>query len=651
MVFDDQTADVLFQVVYALLRERPTGPYLYEASLTRLANKTNKSVDYIRNWFEKTRNSDRWKHDVRWKLIFTPKEASDELNNTVTDCIEYAIECIEEIEFERNVSFYFFKINLKIQIQKSRAIPKDSLEEGPSEPKQKRSRLEKPEESKSNAEKTLKFIYYNLLFSENGPYLYDACLKNLAKKIGLTEEEIKNWFMEKRDSQKCSLLEIPEPIDGVSKNEFLEKIIEEAISDEESIENPKPFQLPNTHSSDVQVEGMFKIARSLYRRDKEDTRNVKILNHIHATLPNLLKRIRLSLTDIRFLSEKMNVSSPSIMEWFEAKQKGNSSEIPVENIRMSEALFKQMCTAEATSSGSSTGAASSSEQLTSNIYASQSTSQSPIIEERSNESSFESEEQFIPDVEGQEPIQNRTDDSFQDELDHASPTLPSTVSSKFTAANQKDSESPLEDEEDVVDFAAPSSSNKGNMEASKSSSTHDTDSNVADSERRSPDNYRVSVVNEEENQESVNNVANGRNSESSRDDEENGTDDVADDLLNPTTASLAHNARDGEEDVESEDPPVNNRPLPEFPAAHGSSRHSEPVADMVDHPTSSAPLVPLEDGPICKVTKQVVTITRSPPCFFTDTEEWCQHCTRIYEERQKRYEELYQISQGAVFHT
>ena len=47
MVFDDQTADVLLQVIYALLRERPTGPYLYEASLTRLANKINKSVDYV----------------------------------------------------------------------------------------------------------------------------------------------------------------------------------------------------------------------------------------------------------------------------------------------------------------------------------------------------------------------------------------------------------------------------------------------------------------------------------------------------------------------------------------------------------------------------------------------------------------------------
>ncbi|KAF1758728.1 hypothetical protein GCK72_015188 [Caenorhabditis remanei] len=625
MVFDDQTADVLLQVIYALLRERPTGPYLYEASLTRLANKINKSVDYIRNWFEKTRNSDRWKHDDRWKLIFTPKEASDELNNTVTDCIEYAIECIEEIEFERN---------------KPRAIPKDSLEEGPSEPAPKRSRLQKPEEINSNADKTLKFLYYNLLFSKNGPYLYDASLRNLAKNIGLTEEEIKNWFTEKRDSQIYAHIEIPEPIDGVTKDKFLEQVINEAILDEESLENPKPFQLPKCPSRNHLVKVLF----NEYIRENVNYRNVNILDYIHTEFPKLYKGSRIILANIRFLSEKMEVSAPSIMEWFEANQKGNSSEIPVENIRMSEPLFKQMCSAEATSSGSSNEAASSSEQLTSNINASQSTSQSPIIEERNNESSVESEEQFIPDVEGQEPIQNRTDDSIQDELDHASPTLPSTVSSRFTAPNQKDSESPLEDEEDVVDFAAPSSSNKGNMEASKSSSTHDTDSNVADSERRSPDNYRISVVNEEDNLESVNN-------ESSRDDEENGTDDVADAFLNPTPASSAHNARGGEEDVESEDPPANNRPLPEFPAAHGSSRHSEPVADMVDHPTSSAPLIPLEDGPICKVTKQVVTITRSPPCFFTDTEEWCQHCTRIYEERQKRYEELYQISQGAVFHT
>ena len=57
---------------------------------------------------------------------------------------------------------------------------------------------------------------------------------------------------------------------------------------------------------------MFQIARLLYRRDKEDTRNVKILNHVHTTLPNLSKRIRISLTDIRVLSEKMNVSSPSV---------------------------------------------------------------------------------------------------------------------------------------------------------------------------------------------------------------------------------------------------------------------------------------------------------------------------------------------------
>ena len=46
------------------------------------------------------------------------------------------------------------------------------------------------------------------------------------------------------------------------------------------------------------------------------------------------------------------------MEWFEANQKRITTEIPVENIRMSEAIFKQMCSAEATPSGSTNGAVS-----------------------------------------------------------------------------------------------------------------------------------------------------------------------------------------------------------------------------------------------------------------------------------------------------
>ncbi|EFO84176.1 hypothetical protein CRE_16274 [Caenorhabditis remanei] len=1046
MNIEDRKAEYLLQLVYDVLLKKPTGPYLYNANLEHLATKTNKSVDYIRNWFEARRESDPRKHEVR------PIEYSDKLSQIVTRHIQFVIET-----FEKKTS----------KCKKSKTIPKDpkhsiqvASEEGPSEPKQKRARFEKPEKINSNAEKTLKFLYYNLLCSGKGPYLYDACLKKLAKNIGLTEEEIKNWFMEKRDSQKNFLMQIPEPIDGVSKDKLLEKIIEEAILDEELIENPKPFQLPNTHSSDVQVEGMFKIARLLYRRDKEDTRNVKILNHIHTTLPNLLKRTRLSLTDIRFLSEKMEVSAPSIMEWFEANQKRITTEIPVENIRMSEAIFKQIPSAEVPPSGSSNGAASSSFAGSSNCgVISTSSTKKPISTTAASEKNYEmiAAPELFPNPDGRmavldhktistrrtkitgpapkrprlekpekinsnaektlkflyynllfsengpylydaclknlakkiglteeeikkwfmekrdsqkcslleipEPIDGVTKDELLEQimneaildeesienpkpfqlpktsssiyhfevmfesacfiygsesyntrrmyiLDyiHAklpelfkgtrisleairflsekmemsapsiiewfeanqkgnSPEIPvenirmsealfkqmrslevppsrssngaafagssnggviSTSSTKkpisttaasvmkmykliagselvpnddgrvaafdhetipttgvhhfenstmarvassesdkhrttmeeegpsdndtppkspanesdprerisanerssqlqfpdfespvedaaalessetslsmsgFTAPIQKDSDSPFEDEEDVVDF----------VETSKSSSTHDTgnrtpsriffckkkywnsdgvdngasveDEEESDDEESRNDvegegpgmNELISDTDEEDNQESVRNNSlvsiDPRAPESCSAPPTSSSSGSQQTISEP--ASSAYNGFDDDKDVESEEPPANNSPLPATGSVTGNLttyffcnipifisengkeddhfvEEPDPTdyvrnwgqGDMVDHPTSSAPLVPLEDGPVCKVTKQVATITRSPPCFFTDTEEWCQHCARIYEERQKRHEELYQI--------
>ncbi|KAF1758729.1 hypothetical protein GCK72_015189 [Caenorhabditis remanei] len=1039
MNMEDRKAEYLLQLVYDVLLKKPTGPYLYEASLTRLATKTNKSVDYIRNWFEARRESDPRKHEVR------PIEYSDKLSTIVTRHIQFVIET-----FEKKVLKY----------KKSRTIPKCpkqtniqvASEEGPFEPKQKRPRLEKPEKINLNAEKTLKFIYYNLLCSENGPYLYDACLKNLAKKIGLTEEEIKNWFTEKRYAQKYAHIEIPEAIDGVSKDEFLEQIINEAILDEELIENPKPFQLPNIHSSDVQVEGMFKIARLLYRRDKEDTRNVKILNHIHTTLPNLSKCTPLSLTDIRFLSEKMEVSAPSLMEWFEANQKRITTEIPVENIRMSEAIFKQMRSAEATPSGSSTGAASSSFAGSSNGgVISTSSTRRPISTTAASEKNYEmiAAPELVPNPDGRmavldretiptrrtkisepepkrprlekpekihlnaektlkfiyynllcsengpylydaclknlakkiglteeeikkwfmekrdsqkcslleipEPIDGVTKDELleqiiaeaildEESIEHPKPfQLPKTSSSTFhfevmfesacliygsenyntrrvyildyihtklpelfkgtrislgairflsekmevsapsimewfeanqkritseipvenirmseaifkqmrsveaasssfagssnggvistssnkkpisttaaavmkmykliagselvpnddgrvaafdhetipttgvhhfenstmarvassesdkhrttmeeegpsdndtppkspanesdprerisanerssqlqfpdvespvedeaalessetslsmsgfTAPIQKDSESPFEDEEDVVDF----------VETSKSFSTHDTgnrtpsriffcnekywnsdgvdngasveDEEESDDEESRNDvegegpgiNELISDTDEEDNQESVrngkellclDNCTSGSDSLVSIDPrapESCSAPPTSSSSGSPQSisepASSAHDAFDDDEDVESKEPPANNSPLPATGSVSENGKEDdhfveepEPtdyvrnwgLDDNVDYSTSPAPLVPLEDSPVCKVTKQVVTITRSPPCFFTDTEEWCQHCARIYEERQKRHEELYQI--------
>ncbi|EFO96769.1 hypothetical protein CRE_17037 [Caenorhabditis remanei] len=125
--------------------------------------------------------------------------------------------------------------------------------------------------------------------------------------------------------------------------------------------------------------------------------------------------------------------------------------------------------------------------------------------------------------------------------------------------------------------------------------------------------------------------------------EENVIDGVADASVNPTPASSAF---DEDEKIES---PANNRSLPEEDDhfVEGPERSddigSSGYADDVEHLTSPARLVPLESDPVCGVTGQVVTVTRSPPCFFADTVMLCPLCNRIYEERQKRHEELYQI--------
>ncbi|EFO82437.1 hypothetical protein CRE_00685 [Caenorhabditis remanei] len=325
MDIDDRKAEELLQLVYFLLTKNTTGPYLYKADLKGLAAKTNKSVIDIRLWFIAKRDSDPKRKEYRYKTV------SDEINNQVTRCIELAIKSHETAQLKDTKQTTIREDSNGINNQVS-------PEERTCEPKPKRSRLEKPEEIKLNAEKTLKFLYYNLLWSEKGPYLYDACIKKLGKRIGRTEEEIKNWFTEKLDSQKNSLVQIPDPIDGVSKDKVLSKIVKEATLDEKSIQNPKPFQLPDI----MYYQETARDKSNWAKFNKNDTGKVTVLDYIHTELRKVHKDPCISLGVIGILSEKINMSAPSIMEWFEAKEKGISSGIPVENIRMSEALFEQI---------------------------------------------------------------------------------------------------------------------------------------------------------------------------------------------------------------------------------------------------------------------------------------------------------------------
>ncbi|KAF1758730.1 hypothetical protein GCK72_015190 [Caenorhabditis remanei] len=177
----EENANKLLEEIYKSLYDSSVGPYLYDASLTRLSQITKQSEIEIRRWFRRT----RWEQRNSKGPVPGKVDSGTEPDNFVTIVINQEIDKV--IKSGTEVDQNYNKL-------------------------------------------ALEHIYKQLSDTPNGPYLYDADLELLGQRIGLSNHQIHDWFSAKRNIEKKQGVPVPEEVPGATSGSFVSKIIEEAIA-------------------------------------------------------------------------------------------------------------------------------------------------------------------------------------------------------------------------------------------------------------------------------------------------------------------------------------------------------------------------------------------------------------------------------------
>ncbi|EFO84211.1 hypothetical protein CRE_16275 [Caenorhabditis remanei] len=171
----------LLEEIYKSLYDSSIGPYLYDASLSKLSQITKQSEIEIRRWFRRT----RWEQRNAKGSVPGKVASGTEPDDFVTIVINQEIDKVIKSETEADQNYN------KV---------------------------------------ALEHIYKQLSDTPNGPYLYDADLELLGQRIGLSNHQIHDWFSAKRNIEKKQGVPVPEEVPGATSGSFVSKIIEEAIA-------------------------------------------------------------------------------------------------------------------------------------------------------------------------------------------------------------------------------------------------------------------------------------------------------------------------------------------------------------------------------------------------------------------------------------